>query len=175
MDVVCRDPASEFSRTFEACYGRVHAYAARRLGSDAADDVAAETFMVAWRRIDAMPAEPLPWLYGVARNIVLRQRAACARQQAVGQALAAEPPRTDATDGDDPAVWDAWQRLSATDQEVLALVAWEELSVRDAARSLGCSAPVFSVRLHRARRRFERLLESRTGQSATIPRLTEAA
>lgn len=87
MRVVDREAEGEFVRTYEACYGRVHAYAARRLGLQVADDVTAETFMVAWRRIDAMPDEPLPWLYGIAPNIVLRQRASSARQDAVRRAL----------------------------------------------------------------------------------------
>ena len=58
----------------------------------------------------------------------------------------------------DPAVWEAWNRCDLADREVLALIAWEELSVAEAARVLGCSAPQFSVRLFRARRRLERLL-----------------
>jgi RNA polymerase sigma-70 factor (ECF subfamily) len=63
-----------FSRLFEAHYALVLAFAARRVGRDQADEVTAETFLVAWRRLDAVPVEPLPWLYGVARNVVLRPR-----------------------------------------------------------------------------------------------------
>jgi DNA-directed RNA polymerase specialized sigma24 family protein len=62
------------------------------------------------------------------------------------------------SENDDRCLWDAWAELNETDREVLALVAWEELRVRDAALVLGCSPPVFSVRLHRARRRLEHLL-----------------
>jgi RNA polymerase sigma-70 factor (ECF subfamily) len=58
----------------------------------------------------------------------------------------------------DPSLSRAWELLSDRDREVLALVAWEELSVAEAAAALGCSPPVFSVRLHRARRRLARLL-----------------
>ncbi|MCL2419615.1 MAG: hypothetical protein FWD04_10005, partial [Conexibacteraceae bacterium] len=59
---------------------------------------------------------------------------------------------------EDPAIWDAWNRLRVSDREVLALIAWEELTVAEAARVLGCPAPQFSVRLFRARRRLEHLL-----------------
>jgi RNA polymerase sigma-70 factor, ECF subfamily len=58
---------------------------------------------------------------------------------------------------------------------VLALVAWEELPVADAARALGCSAPVFSVRLHRARRRLERLLNQPATATSRISELSEAS
>ena len=52
--------AERFSSIFEASYGRLYAYAARRVGREAADDIAAETLLVAWRRRDVMPDEPLP-------------------------------------------------------------------------------------------------------------------
>ena len=69
------DDRERFSGLFEAHYAQVHAFAARRVGRDLADEVTAETFLVAWRRLEAVPAEPLPWLYGVARNVVLRHAA----------------------------------------------------------------------------------------------------
>jgi RNA polymerase sigma-70 factor (ECF subfamily) len=149
-----------FAEIYTACYGRVYAYAARRVGAQAAEDVVAETFTIAWRRLEDIPAEPLPWLYGVARNVVMRHRAGHARQDAAERALAAEPRAAATAEADgDPALWQAWETLSARDREVLALVAWEELTVRDAAWVLGCPAAVFSVRLHRARKRLERRLE----------------
>ena len=152
--------SAAFVTMYEAHYGAVHAYAARRVGSDAADELTAETFLVAWRRWDAVPAEPLPWLYGVARHVVLRYHEASGRQQRARAALQDEP--VFAADGaettEDPRLWAAWAQLRPGDQEVLSLVAWEELTVAEAAGVLGCSAAVFSVRLHRARRRLARLL-----------------
>jgi RNA polymerase sigma-70 factor (ECF subfamily) len=149
-----------FVDVYSSYYDRVYAYAARRLGAQAAEDVAAETFTIAWRRLEHVPAEPLPWLYGVARNVVMRHRSGHARQDAAARALAAEPRAAATSEGDDdPALWEAWETLGERDREALALVAWEELTVRDAARVLGCPAAVFSVRLHRARKRLERRLE----------------
>jgi RNA polymerase sigma-70 factor, ECF subfamily len=161
--------AERFSVLYEASYGAIHAYACRRAGSQAADEIAAETFLVAWRRFDALPAEPLPWLYGVARNVVLRHHADRGRQRQTRAALEGERRWSPlgAGDGGDPGLWEAWEQLSAADREVLALVAWEQLSVADAARALGCSAPVFSVRLHRARRRLERRLAA-SGASSML-------
>jgi RNA polymerase sigma-70 factor, ECF subfamily len=148
-----------------------YAYASRRAGWEAADEIAAETFLVAWRRFDALPAEPLPWLYGVARNVVLRHHADRGRQRQTRAALEGERRWSPlgAGAGSDPGLWEAWEQLSAADREVLAMVAWEQLSVADAARALGCSAPVFSVRLHRARRRLERRLAASGASSMLEP------
>jgi RNA polymerase sigma-70 factor (ECF subfamily) len=163
-----------FATLYNDRYGAIHAYASRRAGTEAADEIAAETFLVAWRRFDELPAEPLPWLYGVARNVVLRHRVASGRQDQLQAALVHERnwPSPDTEDAADPRLWEAWERLRSADREVLALVAWEGLSVADAARALGCSAPVFSVRLHRARRRLERLLA--TAEPRPAVELSEA-
>jgi RNA polymerase sigma-70 factor (ECF subfamily) len=162
-----------FSWLFEAHYAPVHAFAERRVGSDLADEVTAETFLVAWRRLEAVPLEPLPWLYGVARNVVLRQYRASARQGLARELLARERPGPVAEDdGEHDGLWRAWEQLNDTDREVLALSVWEELSVRDAATVLGVSGPVFSVRLHRARRRLERHLQQTV--SSSVPAIQEA-
>jgi RNA polymerase sigma-70 factor (ECF subfamily) len=145
-----------FSGLFEAHYALVRAFAIRRVGRDLADEVTAETFLVAWRRLDAVPAEPLPWLYGVARNVILRQLEASARQAKIRELIAREHRPALENEADHEALWRAWERLGDTDREVLSLTVWEELPVRDAARVLGIPASVFSVRLHRARRRLEK-------------------
>jgi RNA polymerase sigma-70 factor (ECF subfamily) len=165
----------QFSELYAALYGRVYAYAARRVGAESASDIAAETFLVAWRRFDAIPADHLPWLYGVARHVVLRHRSQRARQAAVARALHGERVLLGATEEQDVGLWEAWERLSDKDREVLALIAWEELSVRDAALSLGCSPAVFSVRLHRARRRLERLLDRPAEAAHRVSNLSEAS
>ena len=166
--------AERFSLIFEASYGRLYAYAARRVGREAADDIAAETLLVAWRRRDALPDEPLPWLYGIARNLVARQHGVAERRLVTRRALELERPAPAHEETEDPALAAAWATLGSGDREVLALIAWEELSVRDAARSMGCSAPVFSVRLHRARRRFEAALDRGGAQRRSVPDLAEA-
>jgi RNA polymerase sigma-70 factor (ECF subfamily) len=166
------DIAGQFSKMYEDLYGHVHTYAARRVGREAADEIAADTFLVAWRRFDQLPSQPLPWLYGVARNVVLRHRSALARQEVTRQAVESEPDFT-RTEGNDSALWEAWHQLSDRDREVLALVAWEELPIGDAARALRCSPATFSVRLHRARRRLERRLQQPHSLSDSTPALSE--
>ena len=171
MNSVSGDRAARFSRLYERCYAAVYAYAARRVSAPIASEIAAETFLIAWRRLDVVPEEPLPWLYGVARNVVLRHRSAVARQQQARTELERErvAPRNGPPDSGDEPLWEAWEQLRSGDREVLALVAWEELSVAQAARALGCSAPVFSVRLYRARRRLAQLLASPPNVSALEP------
>lgn len=163
-----------FSALFDEHYARIHAFARRRVGRDLAEEVTAETFLVAWRRLDVLPIEPLPWLYGVARNVILRQQRDSVRQASARELLARErpvPPQPEASDHD--GLWRAWERLSDGDREVLSLVAWEELSVRDAAKVLGVPAPAVSVRLHRARRRFERdLQQTASPRTPTVPEAT---
>jgi RNA polymerase sigma-70 factor (ECF subfamily) len=169
------DDRARFAELFDANYARVHAFAQRRVGRDLADEVAAETFLVAWRRLEVVPAEPLPWLYGVARKVVLRQSRARVRQDQVRELLARERPPASALpdDAEHEELWRAWERLSDADREVLSLTVWEELPVRDAATVLGVPASVFSVRLHRARRRLERHLSQ--GAATPISSIPEAA
>jgi RNA polymerase sigma-70 factor, ECF subfamily len=165
------DRAERFTALYEDSYGALYAYASRRVGAEAADEIAAETLLVAWRKFDALPSEPLPWLYGVARNMMARNYAARSRDRQMRAVL--ERERACASESGeaagDPRLWAAWEQLSAVDREVLALVAWEELSVADGSRALGCSAPVFSVRLYRARRRLQRLLADERSRSRVKP------
>jgi RNA polymerase sigma-70 factor (ECF subfamily) len=175
MDPIDRERAELFATIFEANYGRVHAYAARRVGADGADDVAAETMMIAWRRREALPAAPLPWLYGIARNLVARQHHSATRRRALRRSLEFERAGPGEEPAGDPALAAAWAALGPRDREVLALIAWEELSVHDAAAVLGVSAPVFSVRLHRARRRFEAQLGDGAPAAQRLPEPTEAS
>jgi RNA polymerase sigma-70 factor (ECF subfamily) len=174
MDSTMIGREARFAALYQARYAAIHAYAARRVGPHAADEIAAETFLVAWRRWDAIPGEPLPWLYGVAWNVVQRHWEQSARQRRAVAALDHErvPVAHVTEEDDDRPLRHAWTQLRPADREVLALVAWEELPVAAAARVLGCSAAVFSVRLHRARRRLERLLTAST-EPRTATALTE--
>lgn len=173
MDPADNERAKAFAETFAANYGRVHAYAARRVGADGADDIAAETMMIAWRRRDALPAAPLPWLYGIARNLIARQHHAAARRRTLRRSLEFERPAPCEEPAGDPALAAAWAALRPADREVLALIAWDELSVHDAATVLGVPAAVFSVRLYRARRRFEARLVQSAPAVRRLPRPTE--
>jgi RNA polymerase sigma-70 factor, ECF subfamily len=160
------DLSSSRRDRFEALYlenyHRVLGYALRRVGADEATDVVAETFLVAWRRLDDLPhgeAAKL-WLYGTARRVIANQRRAGRRRERLGQRLQAQTGRTVAEAGIDVGdfVGNAFARMKTQDREVLALVAWEGLDAGEIAQILGCSRNAARIRIHRARRRFAREL-----------------
>jgi RNA polymerase sigma-70 factor (ECF subfamily) len=141
-------------------------YAVRRVGEAAAEDVVAETFLVAWRRIDAVPDHELPWLFGVARKVIANQRRGQQRFASMTVRLAQEVTDAHEEPGPDPdvppdAVLAALATLGERDQEALRLVYWDGLSAIDAALALGCTAVAMRVRLHRARGRLARALAAR--------------
>jgi hypothetical protein len=74
MDQTDRE-RERFERIFRENHIAVHAYVRRRVTAEGVDDVVSETFLVAWRRLGALPEEPLPWLLGVARNVIARDAA----------------------------------------------------------------------------------------------------
>lgn len=156
-----------FETLFGKHYDDVLAYALRRSDRETAQDVVAETFLVAWRRLDVVPADPLPWLYGVARRVLANQRRAASRRDALARRLAVDAEVSDRqAEVGDASLLRALGRLSALDREALVLVAWEGLEQRRAAAALGCRPAALRVRLHRARRRLARELEA---EEAALP------
>jgi RNA polymerase sigma-70 factor (ECF subfamily) len=139
--------------------GKVYAYAARRVGRDAADDVVADTFVVAWRNRVSRPSHELPWLYGVARRVIADRRRSGERLAHLVDRLAENAPANDFHDADRRlAAAAALESLSEEDRELLLLAAWEGLGAADAARVLGVTAPSYRMRLSRARRRLAKAL-----------------
>ena len=157
------DPAQVFSELWAAHYGSVLSYCRRRAPADMAADVATATFAVLWRRGADAPADPLPWLYAVARRELANRRRAESRLRAFlgrlsnDRRVAAAEVAADASNQamDRSSARIALGRLRPDDRELLMLIGWEGLSPTDAAASLGVSIPTFSVRLHRARQRLE--------------------
>lgn len=152
---------------FESLYWTHHrdllAFIRRRTITDSAEDILSETFVVAWRRIDEVPEEARAWLFGVARNVMSNHARAQNRQLALRIRMQTEPaPRQEdiasaiASRADLVA---GWNRLTQSEQEVIALVAWDGLSHEQGAMVLGCTKSSFAVRLFRARRRLLHLLE----------------
>jgi RNA polymerase sigma-70 factor (ECF subfamily) len=158
------DVDARFDACFRAYYADVLAYAQRRLGAPgAAEDVAAQTFVVAWRRMDALPPDPLPWLFGVARRMVQNERRSARRRSRLlarvkGEHVASSAPDLAASVPELSAIVAALGRLGEGQQEVLRLAAWEGLDARRAAAVLGCSEGAYTLRLHRARRRLAKEL-----------------
>jgi RNA polymerase sigma-70 factor (ECF subfamily) len=152
------DPPIRFTRLYDRYYRNVLSYALLRAERTVAEDVASETFLVAWRRLADVPDQPLPWLLGVARNLLYKQYGSNDRNRMLFRQIAS------LTTAADLATWDAAEHvierdaaiaalmsLPARDLEALTLVAWHDLPPHEAAAVAGCSPSTFNVRLHRAR------------------------
>ncbi len=154
----------------------VAGYARRRRAADP-EGIAAEVMAIAWRRLADVPADdPRPWLIATARNLMLadwRRHQGAVTQPVDDRATAPETPV--ATVELDAQLEVALLQLSSSDREALLLVAWEDLTPKAAAASLGISPAAFRVRLHRARRRLIRHLDDNptTPPAARRTRLEE--
>jgi RNA polymerase sigma-70 factor (ECF subfamily) len=164
--VVESDAEAEVFRALYAdCYPRVLAYAVGLAGWQVGEDITSETFSIAWRRRHEVAQMQLPWLLGVARNLVRELRRRDARQYelalAEGRRISTFADSGDlAQDVTDRLVTlSALARLSDSDRELLTLLAWHGLSHAQAAQVLGCSTATLTVRVHRARRRLAREME----------------
>lgn len=133
-------------------------YAARRLDRPAdAADVIADVFMIAWRRIDQVPAgsDARPWLYGVARNVLSNYRRGARRRGRLADRLRSElevnPAFAESPTAEVLTVRAALRLLSDDDRELLLLTCWEGLSPTEIAVAMGIPAVTVRSRLHRAR------------------------
>lgn len=170
-------PDERFAALFERTHRPLLAYALRRV-SDPADaaDVVAETYLVAWRRLDDVPAGEAarPWLFGVARRVLANLYRGERRRDALAERLRGELTEVvvEPEDGETPALA-AMRRLPDADQEVLRLVAWEELARDEIALVLGVSRATVRVRLHRARRRLREQMDRMAALPAGDPPAAE--
>lgn len=143
----------------------LHRYLRRMGASDAADDLVSEVFTVAWRRLKDVPEadEARLWLFTVARNAYLTHFRGERRRYALAEKVASIPAECSESAEqialERVALKGAWYRLSDSDREVIALIAWEGLTNEQAARLLGCRTATLAVRLARARRRLLDALE----------------
>ena len=154
----------QFEELFGAHREAVLGYLRRRTdsGHDAAD-LLADTFLVAWRRLDDVPpgGQTRPWLYGVARRVLSNHRRGEGRRHALATKLRQELIELDASGTalpDDTPAARAFRALPEQDRELLSLVAWEELDTAQIATVLDISQNAVRIRLHRARKRFAKLL-----------------
>jgi RNA polymerase sigma-70 factor, ECF subfamily len=170
-----------FERLFRAHERDVRAYCARRLDSAAVDDAVAETFSVAWRKIDQLPvdASALPWLYGVAYRVIQHEwRSNGRRARLFRRSISVyERPHRGAgeelDEGEDlRTVIEAASRLPDDDQEILRLTLWEEITPTDAGVVLGITADAAKQRARRARKRLAEEFHRLSARPVTRPATT---
>jgi len=159
-----------FREVYDAVYVDLLRFVSRRVHLTHAEDVVGDVMLVAWRRLDDVPpdvSDARAWLFGVARKTLQNARRREDRHDAIAVRLAELRPLAD--NGAHPDlvahrvdIAAAWPRLSASDQEAIALSVLDELSAPEAAAVLGITAVAFRLRLSRARRSLRRHLESTT-------------
>jgi RNA polymerase sigma-70 factor, ECF subfamily len=158
---------ARFERLFRSHADAVRSYALRRSAPEDADDVVAETFLVAWRRLDDVPSDPRAWLLMVARRVLANRRRSAGRVVSLSARMAQAASSAQASNADDATagtalrltVLAALESLPEKEREALRLLAWESLSTADAATVLGCSRATLAVRVHRGRRKLTTLLD----------------
>jgi RNA polymerase sigma-70 factor (ECF subfamily) len=171
-----------FHRLYETRRGRVVAYAMRRtLNSEDAADVVAETFAIAWRRLETIPhgEREVPWLYTVTRRVIANRVRRDSTHSAVVRRLAHElatsSPAMEELDPERLAALSALDQLSDEDREILMLVAWDGLTSRELGWALFCSPTAARIRLHRARARLNQAWTDRRAITPSAPQLLQEA
>ena len=167
------DPQERFTLLYDRYYRSVLGYVLLRVEQGVAEDVCSETFLVAWRRLDDLPEQALPWLLGVARKKLAKQWELRYRRKALVERIAV------LTTEQERVIWDvaehvvdreqaisAVRALREKDVEAMILATWYGLTPDQAATVMGCSTRTFNVRLHRARKR----LAVRLRQEAAVAR-----
>lgn len=160
-----------FAALFHRHHASIHGYVERRLSRPLADDIAAETFLIAFDRRDGYDLsrpDARPWLYGIASNLISRHHRTEIRQY---RALARTEVEENGEDHADRVADSldalatrgrlaaALAELPAADRDVLLLVAWAELTSDEAGRALGIPAGTVRSRLHRARTKIRAVLD----------------
>jgi RNA polymerase sigma-70 factor (ECF subfamily) len=161
--------AEAFGELFDRHARTIYNYCFRRIGSwAAAEDLVSIIFLEAWRRLDKpLPGgKELPWLYGIATNVVRNRRRAERRYAAALRRVPEPDPEPSFADDSDQRLDDEklmrralelLGRLPRREQEVFALCAWSELSYEDAAAALRIPVGTVRSRLSRARARLREL------------------
>lgn len=160
--------ARSFDAAFSEEFAPLHRYLARRVGASAADELAAETFAVAFRRWDRLdPARPVrPWLYGIAANVLRhhwrkeRRMLRAYARTGVDPVFVEDEPR-----GGTRELADALAELRRDERDVLLLTAWAELTDAEIAEALGLPLGTVKSRLSRAREKLRNHL-GEVGQEA---------
>ncbi|MEL5956594.1 RNA polymerase sigma factor [Streptomyces sp. NPDC047917] len=147
----------------------IHRYAARRLGEGAADDITADTFLIAFRtrrRFDRSRRSARPWLYGIAANLIGKHRRSEERGLRALARTGQDPVAASWSDRCDDRIAAraplaaALAALSPGDRHVLLLVAWADLGYQEVAQALGIPLGTVRSRLNRARRRVRAALST---------------
>ena len=164
----------DFDRFYRERANAVYLYFLRRVGAEAAQDLTADVFVVAWRRWGAVPEgeASMAWLYGVARNVLMDRRRSMGRRVRLAEKVNAQPeplvagPEAQVVrSAEYEAVLAALMRLPEKDREIILLVGWEGLSREQVAEMMSVTRSAIDKRIARAYKRMARHLG--VGERAT--------
>jgi RNA polymerase sigma-70 factor (ECF subfamily) len=153
-----------FGVIFDRYFAEIHGYLARRLTKDIADDLAAETFLAAFRqrdRYDPERGDVRAWLYGIATNLIKRHRRVELRAYHAIERIGPQPSTASHEERSTERVAaqslhrqlaGALARLNNGDRDVLMLVALAGLSYTEVAQALDIAYGTVCSRLNRARK-----------------------
>ncbi len=169
-----------FEAAFAAEFAPLHRYLRRRVGAAAADELAAETFAVAFRNWECLdPERPVrPWLYGIAANLVRhhwrkeRRMLRAYARTGVDPVFADEDDAVERIDVRQQELASALAELRKDEREILLLHAWAELTDSEIADALGLQLGTVKSRLSRTREKLRNRLrgvgqEQREARSST--------
>ncbi len=165
----------QFTELWHAEAPHVLAFASRHVGAEAAHDVVAETFMIAWRRWGDLPEPPIGWLLVTARRVIQNRARSTRRNRALEERVALlDGVAAYASDSADAALTrrEALERLARLDEkhrEALLLVSWDGLTNDQAAVALGIKPATFRRRLSRARAALLAPSPPDTAESRLVP------
>jgi RNA polymerase sigma factor (sigma-70 family) len=167
-----------FGEIFDRHFQAVHRYLARRVGAQQADDLASSTFVIAFerrRRFRSDCATALPWLLGIATNLLHERRRAGARELDTLNRFSSDASRAaqDAAEDDSAellaAVADALTQMDSEQRDVLLLYAWADLSYDEIAKALHVPIGTVRSRLSRARRQLRSHLPAAPDGASALP------
>ncbi len=173
-----------FAAVFDRHFDAVHRYLARRVGTDVADDLAADAFLTAFRlrdRYDPSHEDARPWLFGIATNLVRHHRRSEVRRLRAYERIEIDrnpdldeerlAGRADAAQAVGR-IAGALRRIPDGERDALLLLAWADLTYGEIARALDLPIGTVRSRIHRARARLRELLGS-SGQSFIAETINE--
>lgn len=173
-----RHRPESFAMLYDRHFGDIYRYVAARVGPQAADDLASETFLVAFRKrhhFDPGRGAVRHWLYGIATNLLAgHRRSETRRLEALARMPVENPDEGEHADrvaarvtaaGAQRRLATELSRLPDGERDVLFLVAYGDLSYEEIAQALDIPLGTVASRLHRVRRRLRAALDDLTAET----------
>ncbi len=156
----------QFAEQYKANLPRIAAFIARRVDRSLVEDLCSDVFEIAYRKRDQAPQDTdreFGWLCQIAQNLINnhRRREVTSKKLVVALSVPTSSPSAESVAVEDLHLRECWNQLKPKQQQILAMVAFDEMSIKDVAMVLGIKPNAATVRLSRAREAFNKLLESK--------------